>query len=42
MAEACARGAWDDAALPNLDAGQLAVLHVEALAWADGTAAGLT
>jgi EAL and modified HD-GYP domain-containing signal transduction protein len=42
MAEACERGAWDDAALPSLDAGQLAVLHVEALTWADGTAAGLT
>jgi EAL and modified HD-GYP domain-containing signal transduction protein len=42
MAEACERGAWDHAALPNLDAGQLAVLHVEALTWADATAAGLT
>jgi EAL and modified HD-GYP domain-containing signal transduction protein len=42
MAEACERGAWDDAALPSLDASQLAVLHVEALTWADGTAAGLT
>ena len=42
MAEACERGAWDDAALPSLDAGELAVLHVEALTWADGTAAGLT
>jgi EAL and modified HD-GYP domain-containing signal transduction protein len=42
MAEACERGAWDDAALPSLDAADLAVLHVEALTWADGTAAGLT
>ncbi|HWH94811.1 MAG TPA: HDOD domain-containing protein [Baekduia sp.] len=42
MAEACERGAWDDAALPGLDASELAVLHVEALTWADGTAAGLT
>jgi EAL and modified HD-GYP domain-containing signal transduction protein len=42
MAEACERGAWDEAALPTLDAGELAVLHVEALTWADGTAAGLT
>jgi EAL and modified HD-GYP domain-containing signal transduction protein len=42
MAEACERGAWDEAALPGLDAGELAVLHVEALTWADGTAAGLT
>jgi EAL and modified HD-GYP domain-containing signal transduction protein len=42
MAEACERGAWDEAALPSLDAGALAVLHVEALAWADATAAGLT
>jgi EAL and modified HD-GYP domain-containing signal transduction protein len=42
MAEACERGAWDDAALPSLDAAELAVLHVEALTWADGTAAGLT
>jgi EAL and modified HD-GYP domain-containing signal transduction protein len=42
MAEACERGAWDDAALPSLDAGELAVLHVEALTWADATAAGLT
>jgi c-di-GMP phosphodiesterase len=42
MAEACERGAWDDAALPSLDASELAVLHVEALTWADGTAAGLT
>jgi EAL and modified HD-GYP domain-containing signal transduction protein len=42
MAEACERGAWDAAALPSLDAGELAVLHVEALTWADGTAAGLT
>ena len=42
MAEACERGAWDDVALPGLDAAELAVLHVEALTWADGTAAGLT
>jgi EAL and modified HD-GYP domain-containing signal transduction protein len=42
MAEACERGAWDDAALPSLDAGELAVLHVEALTWADATASGLT
>jgi EAL and modified HD-GYP domain-containing signal transduction protein len=42
MAEACERGAWDDAALPSLDASELAVLHVEALTWADATAAGLT
>ena len=42
MAEACERGAWDEAALPSLDASELAVLHVEALAWADATAAGLT
>jgi EAL and modified HD-GYP domain-containing signal transduction protein len=42
MAEACERGAWDDAALPSLDAAELAVLHVEALTWADGTASGLT
>jgi EAL and modified HD-GYP domain-containing signal transduction protein len=42
MAECCERGAWDEAALPGLDAGQLAVLHVEALTWADATAAGLT
>ena len=42
MAEACERGAWDEAALPSLDAGELAVLHVEALTWADATAAGLT
>jgi EAL and modified HD-GYP domain-containing signal transduction protein len=42
MAEACERGAWDEAALPGLDAGELGVLHVEALTWADGTAAGLT
>ncbi|HEU4976751.1 MAG TPA: HDOD domain-containing protein [Baekduia sp.] len=41
MAEACERGAWDEAALPSLDASELAVLHVEALAWADATAAGL-
>jgi EAL and modified HD-GYP domain-containing signal transduction protein len=41
MAEACERGAWDEAALPNLDAGELAVLHVEALTWADATASGL-
>jgi EAL and modified HD-GYP domain-containing signal transduction protein len=42
MAEACERGAWDDAALPSLSAAELAVLHVEAITWADGTAAGLT
>ncbi|MDX6716937.1 MAG: hypothetical protein QOH30_3495 [Baekduia sp.] len=42
MAECCERGAWDEASLPSLDAGQLAVLHVEALTWADATAAGLT
>jgi EAL and modified HD-GYP domain-containing signal transduction protein len=42
MAEACERGAWDEAALPNLDAAELAVLHVEAITWADATAAGLT
>jgi EAL and modified HD-GYP domain-containing signal transduction protein len=42
MAEACERGAWDEAALPGLDAAALAVLHVEALTWADGTASGLT
>ncbi|MBI5105221.1 MAG: HDOD domain-containing protein [Solirubrobacterales bacterium] len=42
MAEACERGAWDEAALPTLDAGQLAVLHVEALTWADATASGLS
>lgn len=42
MAEACERGAWDDAALPSLPADELAVLHVEAITWADGTAAGLT
>lgn len=41
MAEACERGAWDEAALPSLDAAELAVLHVEALAWADATASGL-
>jgi EAL and modified HD-GYP domain-containing signal transduction protein len=41
MAEACERGAWDDAALPSLNAGELAVLHVEALTWADATASGL-
>jgi EAL and modified HD-GYP domain-containing signal transduction protein len=41
MAEACERGAWDEAALPSLDAGELAVLHVEALTWADATASGL-
>jgi EAL and modified HD-GYP domain-containing signal transduction protein len=41
MAEACERGAWDEAALPSLDAAALAVLHVEALTWADATAAGL-
>src|SRR4051794_8218065 len=41
MAEACERGAWDDAALPGLDAGELGVLHVEALTWADATAGGL-
>jgi EAL and modified HD-GYP domain-containing signal transduction protein len=41
MAEACERGAWDEAALPTLDAAELAALHVEALAWADATAAGL-
>jgi c-di-GMP phosphodiesterase len=42
MAEACERGAWDEAALPSLDAAALAVLHVEAITWADATAAGLT
>jgi EAL and modified HD-GYP domain-containing signal transduction protein len=42
MAEACERGAWDEAALPSLDAADLAVLHVEALTWADATACGLT
>jgi EAL and modified HD-GYP domain-containing signal transduction protein len=42
MAEACERGAWDEAALPSLDASALAVLHVEAITWADATAAGLT
>jgi c-di-GMP phosphodiesterase len=42
MAEACERGAWDEAALPSLDASELAVLHVEAITWADATAAGLT
>jgi EAL and modified HD-GYP domain-containing signal transduction protein len=42
MAEACERGSWDDAALPSLDAAELAVLHVEALTWADATATGLT
>jgi EAL and modified HD-GYP domain-containing signal transduction protein len=42
MAEACERGAWDEAVLPSLDAAALAVLHVEAIAWADATAAGLT
>jgi EAL and modified HD-GYP domain-containing signal transduction protein len=41
MAEACERGAWDDAALPSLGASQLAILHVEALTWADATASGL-
>jgi EAL and modified HD-GYP domain-containing signal transduction protein len=41
MAEACERGAWDEAALPNLDADELATLHVEALVWADATASGL-
>jgi EAL and modified HD-GYP domain-containing signal transduction protein len=41
MAEACERGAWDEAALPGLDAAELAVLHVEAITWADATAAGL-
>jgi EAL and modified HD-GYP domain-containing signal transduction protein len=41
MAEACERGAWDEAALPSLNAGELAVLHVEALTWADATASGL-
>ena len=42
MAEACERGAWDEAALPGLDASDLAVLHVEAITWADATASGLT
>jgi EAL and modified HD-GYP domain-containing signal transduction protein len=42
MAEACERGAWDEAALPGLDAADLAVLHVEAITWADATASGLT
>ena len=42
MAECCERGAWDEAALPGLDAAELAVLHVEAITWADATAAGLT
>jgi EAL and modified HD-GYP domain-containing signal transduction protein len=42
MAEACERGAWDEAALPGLDASELAVLHVEAITWADATASGLT
>lgn len=41
MAEACERGDWDAAALPSLDAGALAALHVEALTWADGIATGL-
>jgi EAL and modified HD-GYP domain-containing signal transduction protein len=41
MAEACERGAWDEAAIPGLDAGALAALHVEALRWADTTVAGL-
>jgi EAL and modified HD-GYP domain-containing signal transduction protein len=42
MAEACERGAWDEAALPSLNAAELAVLHVEAITWADATASGLT
>jgi len=41
MAEACERGDWDAAALPTLSAGELAALHVEAITWADATAAGL-
>ena len=41
MAEACERGAWDEAALPTIDATELAALHVEAIGWADATAAGL-
>ncbi len=35
MAEACERGAWDEVALVSLPANELAVMHVEALAWAD-------
>lgn len=41
MAEACERGRWDEAALPTLDAAELADLHVQALAWADQVASGL-
>lgn len=41
MAEACERGAWDDVELPNLPAADLAVLHVEALAWADTNLRGM-
>ncbi|WP_187368885.1 hypothetical protein [Baekduia soli] len=41
MAECCERGAWDEVALPDLPASELAVLHVEALTWADATASGL-
>jgi EAL and modified HD-GYP domain-containing signal transduction protein len=41
MAEACERGAWDDVALPNLPAEQLAIMHVEALAWADANLHGV-
>lgn len=41
MAEACERGDWEQAALPALDASALALIHVEALAWADAYLRGV-
>lgn len=41
MAEACERGEWDQTALPTLDPSALALMHVEALAWADANLRGL-
>jgi len=35
MAEACERAEWDEVAVTGLPANELAIMHVEALAWAD-------
>jgi len=41
MAEACERGAWEEVELDNLPGTDLAVMHVEALAWADANLRGV-
>ena len=41
VAEACERGAWDEAVVPGMDPELLAHLHTAALRWSDAAFAGL-